>query len=178
MNLGVAPDRNGLVCDADIAALDVFGNLLRTLFAVNFAENAVATASHVRTGPTTPDTPNPYAPVNALDSSRYSYWATDDSVTNATLTLTLPAVARFDVVRLRENIKLGHRVDGFAVDVWQDGDWKEYAKGQSIGACRLIRGPKVQSDRVRLRITQASACPCISDFGLFAMPAALDQKQP
>ena len=178
MNLGVAPDRNGLVCDADIASLDVFGNLLRTLFSVNFAENAVATASHVRAGPSTPDKPNPYAPVNALDSSRYSYWATDDGVTNATLTLTLPAVARFDVVRLRENIKLGHRVDGFAVDVWQDGDWKEYAKGQSIGACRLIRGPKVQSDRVRLRITQASACPCISDVGLFAMPAALDQKQP
>ncbi len=176
MNLGVAPDRDGLVCAADIRSLDVFGNAVRTLFAANFAENAVASASQTRAGQAVPDKPNPYAPANVLDGDRYSYWATDDGVTNATLTLTLPAVTGFDVVRLRENIKLGHRVDGFAVDIWQDGDWKEYAKGQSIGACRLIRGAKVKTDRVRLRVTQASACPCISDFGLFAMPAVLGQN--
>jgi alpha-L-fucosidase len=93
-------------------------------------------------------------------------------VTNATLTLTLPAVSEFNVIRLRENIKLGHRVDAFVIDTWQEGAWREYAKGQSIGACRLFRGPKIKSDRVRLRITQAAACPCISDFGLFLMPAA------
>ena len=79
-------------------------------------------------------------------------------------------------LRLRENIRLGHRVDGFSVDVWEDTHWREYAKGQSIGACRLFRGAKVKSDRVRLRITSASASPCVSDFGLFIMPSALDQK--
>jgi alpha-L-fucosidase len=94
------------------------------------------------------------------------------------LTLTLPARAEFNVVRLRENIKLGQRVDGFAVDTWQNGTWEEYASGQSIGACRLFRGAKVKTDKVRLRITHAAACPCISDFGLFDTPAVLDQKQP
>lgn len=176
MNLGVAPNRDGLVCEADIRSLDAFGNLLHTLFAVNFAENAVATASHTRAWQPVPGQPHPYGAANALDGDRYSYWATDDGVTNATLTLTLPALATFNVVRLRENIKLGHRVDGFAVDVWRDGAWAEYAKGLSIGACRLMLGPKVKSDRVRLRITGASACPCISDVGLFLTPAALEQK--
>jgi alpha-L-fucosidase len=176
MNLGIAPDRNGLVCEADVRALEAFGGVLRTLLAANLASSAVVSASQVRAWQPEPGKTNPYAPLNVLDGDRYTYWATDDGVTNATLTLTLPALAEFNVVRLRENIQLGHRVDGFGVDVWQDGSWKEYASGQSIGACRLLRGAKVRTDRVRLRITRAEACPCISDVGLFAMPAALDQK--
>ena len=175
MNLGVAPNRDGLVCAADIQSLDAFGGLLRTLFASNLASGAVASADHVRAVKTEPGKPSPFAPANVLDNDRYTYWATENAVTNTTLTLTLPAVVEFNVVRLRENIKLGQRVDGFAVEVWQDGTWSEYAKGQSIGACRLIRSAKVKSDRVRLRITSAAACPCISDFGLFSMPAALGQ---
>ena len=172
MNLGVAPDRDGLVCEADIRSLNDFGSLLRTLFATDFARGAGASADKTRTA-AKDDTS--FAPANVLDGDRYTYWATDDGVTNAILTLTLPAVAEFNVVRLRENIKLGHRVDGFAVDTWQDGEWREYAKGQSIGACRLLRGARIKTDRVRLRITAAAACPCISDFGLFLMPAALGE---
>jgi alpha-L-fucosidase len=173
MNLGVAPDRNGRVCEADTRSLEAFGNLLSVLFAVNFAEQATVSASHVRAWEPEPGKTHPYEPARVVDRDRYSYWATDDGVTQATLTLTLPAAVEFDVVRLRENIRLGHRVDGFVVEVWQGQAWKEYAKGQSIGACRLIRGSKVQTDRVRLRITSAAACPCISDFGLFALPATL-----
>jgi alpha-L-fucosidase len=176
MNLGVAPDRSGFVCEADIRSLEAFGNSLRTLFSMNYAAGASVAASHVRAWAPAPDKPHPYAPNNVRDGDRYTYWATDDGVTNATLTLTLPAVAEFNVVRLRENIQLGHRVGGFAVEVWQAGGWAVYAAGQSIGACRLIRGPKVKSDRVRLRITHAAACPCISDVGLFITPPALDQQ--
>jgi len=177
MNLGVAPNRDGLVCEADIRSLDAFGGLLRTLFANDLARGAVATADHVRAALAVDQgDPATYAPSRVLDGDRYSFWSTDDGVTNAILTLTLPAVSEFNVIRLRENIKLGHRVDAFAVDTWQEGAWREYAKGQSIGACRLFWGPKVKSDRVRLRIIQAAACPCISEIGLFAMPAALNSS--
>jgi alpha-L-fucosidase len=176
MNLGIAPNRDGVVCEADVRSLAAFGNLLRTLFAVNYAAGASVAASHVRAWTPDPDKPHPYAPENVRDDNRYTYWATDDGVTNATLTLTLPAVTAFNVVRVRENIQLGYRVDGFAIDVWQAGEWKEYGAGQSIGACRLVRGAKVKSDRVRLRITRAAACPCISDLGLFITPPALEQN--
>jgi len=175
MNLGVAPDRDGLVCAADIRSLDEFGGLLKTLFANDLARGARVTADQVRAAPTAASGGGiaPFAPARVLDGDRYSYWATDDGVTNATLTLTLQSVSEFNVIRLRENIKLGHRVDAFEIDVWQEGEWRGYAKGQSIGACRLFRGPKVKSDRIRLRITQAAACPCISEVSLFVMPAAL-----
>ena len=52
----------------------------------------------------------------------------------------------------------------------ENGTWKEYAKGSAIGACRLIRGPLVTTDKVRIRITKASACPCISEVGIYAEP--------
>ena len=84
---------------------------------------------------------------------------------------------------VHDNIKAGveaiqkmGKENGFAVDVWHAGEWKEYAAGQSIGACRLLRGDKVKSDRVRLRITHTAACPCISDVGLFITPPGIEQK--
>ena len=45
----------------------------------------------------------------------------------------------FSVVRLRENIRLGQRIEAFALDAWTNGDWKEIATATSIGPSRLIR---------------------------------------
>jgi len=103
MNLGVAPDRDGYVCDADIKSLDGFGSLLKSLYSDNFAKGAVVTASAVRSG----DDKISYDAANVIDGDRYTYWATNDDVKQGELILTLPKESEFDVVRLRENIKLG-----------------------------------------------------------------------
>ena len=74
----------------------------------------------------------------------------------------------FNVIRLRESIERGQRVDAFEVDRWVDGDWKTFAKGTSIGACRLIRTEgDIAATRVRLRITQSAAPAVIAEFGLY-----------
>lgn len=171
MNLGIAPDRDGLVCPADAESLQVFGNALRSLFERNLADNAKVEADSVRKSDE--KEAGRFAPENVLDGDRYTYWATDDGVLQGSLTLLLPEVREFDVVRIRENIRLGQRVEGFAVDVWENNGWREYAKGESVGACRLIHGGKVGTDKVRLRITAAAACPCISEFSLYAQNPAL-----
>jgi alpha-L-fucosidase len=75
------------------------------------------------------------------------------------------------VIRLRENIKLGQRVTSFAVDVLQNGTWKEIAAATSIGANRLIRlSQHVIGSQLRLRITGAGASIALSDFALFKEP--------
>jgi alpha-L-fucosidase len=83
--------------------------------------------------------------------------------------------AAFDVVRLREDIRLGQRVDAFAIDAWQDGAWSPIAEGSSIGPRRVIRlnGP-LSTTRVRLRITQAAAIPVLAEFGLYRLAGAED----
>jgi alpha-L-fucosidase len=110
-----------------------------------------------------------FGPQNLLDGDRYSYWSTDDGVTTPTVELTLPDGVRFSVVRLRENIRLGQRIEGFAIDAWGDNDWRTIAAGTSIGPCRLIRVDEpVATNRVRLRVTQSPVCPALSEFALFA----------
>jgi alpha-L-fucosidase len=76
----------------------------------------------------------------------------------------------FNVVRLREYLPLGQRVEAFALDVWKDNNWQEFARGTSIGNCKLVRGKPVTTTKVRLRIIEAPVCPAISEVALFAEP--------
>jgi alpha-L-fucosidase len=106
-----------------------------------------------------------------LDGKRDTYWATPDDVKTPEMAMQLPQRATFNVVNLREHLRLGQRIEAFALDEWRDGQWIEFAKATSIGNRRLIRLAKpVTTDQVRLRITQAAACPAISEFGLYAEP--------
>ncbi len=86
------------------------------------------------------------------------------------LDLVAAASGDFNVVRIREDIRLGQRVDAFAVDVWQSGDWKQLAEGTSIGSCRLIRLPEItRGEKVRLRVLKSSLEPRIAELGLYRL---------
>ncbi len=163
LDLGLAPDRRGMLNERDVASLKAFGDILRKTFAVNLAKGAKLTASNIRG-----KNALKFGPAHLLDNDRYSYWATDDNITTADLTLTLPKPQTFNVIRLRENIKLGQRITVFAVDAFADGKWTEIASATSIGGNRLIRLPQnVTTNKVRLRITGSDACIALSDFGLY-----------
>jgi alpha-L-fucosidase len=105
-----------------------------------------------------------------LDGSKTTYWATDDGVRTASVVLDLGRDASFNVVRIREHLPLGQRVEAVGLDQWQGGDWVEFAAVTSVGSCRLIRGPRITTSRVRLRVTQSPVCPAIAEVGLFAEP--------
>jgi alpha-L-fucosidase len=91
---------------------------------------------------------------------------------NSAFEYSLGREISFDVVRLRENISLGQRVYAFEVECKRGGAWVSVAKATSIGACRLLRLPeRVQTNAVRLRITQAAAKPQVAEFGLFQAKA-------
>jgi alpha-L-fucosidase len=107
-------------------------------------------------------------PANVLDGKRDTYWTTHDAVTTPSLTLDLRREVTFNVVRLREYLPLGQRIEAVALDQWHNGDWVEFANATSIGNCRLVRGPRITTSRVRVRVTQAPVCPAISEVGLFA----------
>ena len=162
MLLNVPPDKRGRIHSIDSASLAEFGHLINQLYATDHAKDAVAMASNVR------GSYKIFGADKVLDKDRYSYWATDDTVRSAELTLQLKTKKLFNVIRLRGNIKLGQRIDDWAVDTWQGGAWKEYAKGTAIGACRLVRGKAVYADKVRIRITKAAASICLSEVGIFS----------
>jgi alpha-L-fucosidase len=135
MILNIPPDRRGHIFEKDSVSLVGFGNLLSDMYAKNLASGAKLPASNIR------GNDSHYAPKYVLDKDRYSYWATDDSVTTPNLILKLKGNQSFDVLRLRENIKLGQRIDDWEIDIMDNGNWKEYAK--------------------------ASVCPCLSEVGIY-----------
>ena len=75
------------------------------------------------------------------------------------------------MVRLREAIRFGQRIDRVAIDGWNGADWRPLAEATSIGPRRLIRLDRpVTAARLRLRVTEASASPVLSEFALFSEP--------
>ena len=161
--LNIPPDRGGQINSHDIRSLKGFRSILDATFAHDFAHHAKIAASNFR------GRDRRFSPENVLDGNRDSYWSTDDSVTNAELVLDFGQPITFNVVRLREYLPLGRRVDAFGLDQWQDGKWIEFAKGQGIGNCRLVRGLPITSSKIRVRFT-GPVCPAISEVGLFAEP--------
>ncbi|GAB2686265.1 alpha-L-fucosidase [Mucilaginibacter koreensis] len=169
LDLGLSPNPQGLLDDEDVNTLREFGRLLRETFAVNLTKGAKISTSNVRGNNAVK-----FGPQALLDDNRYSYWATDNQITTPKLTLQLSSTKTFNIIRLRENIKLGQRIEAFAVDAWQNGAWQQIAEATSIGANRLIRLPKpVTTRRVRLRILKSPVCIALSDFGLYREPVIL-----
>ncbi len=157
--LNVPPDRRGLIHESDQASLRAFGKRKQAIFGQNLADGGKIAASNARNG---------YFAMNLLDGKRETYWATDEGVTTASVTLTFPRPATFDLVRVREAIALGQRIGGFAVDYWEGGSWKRFGSGSSIGMAWILKSEKpVTTDRVRLRITDSAAPIAISEFALF-----------
>lgn len=166
LDLGLSPDRRGLLNDNDVRSLAQFGKIIRETFAVNLAKGATLKASNVRGG-----NKIKFGPHNLLDGDRYSYWATDDKVTTPELVIDLHHNKTFNVIRLRENIKLGQRIEAVAIDAFRDGKWEQIASATSIGGNRLIRlSQPANTSKVRLRIIKSPVCIALSDFGLFKEP--------
>jgi alpha-L-fucosidase len=161
MLLNIPPDQRGKIHDTDIASLREFARLRDAIFADDLARPAGVIASDLR------GQSRHYRPENVLDGDPETYWAPSDGATNADLVLVFQQPVTFNVVRLREYLPLGQRVEGYVLEQWQNGKWEEFARGSSIGNCRLVRGADVTTTRVRFRITQALVCPAISEVGLF-----------
>ena len=169
LDLGLAPNRKGLLDEHDVTSLKEFGLLLQHIFSINLAAGATFTASNIRG-----DNSAQYGPSKLVDNDRYSYWATDDSVTTPQLIIDLGKQTTFNVIRLRENIKLGQRISAFTLEAEEDGKWEQVGAGTSIGANRLIRlQQSMTASRLRLSITGSPVCIALSDFGLFREPEHL-----
>jgi len=163
LDLGLAPNKEGMITYYDRQSLKNFGALLHNTFANNLAKGATFIASNIRGGNS-----KKFGPQFLIDDDRYSYWATDDDVKTPWLVINMHRPKTFDIIRLRENIKIGQRIEAVAVDVWQNGSWEQIATATSIGGNRLIRLPKeITASKVRLRITKSPICIALSDFGLF-----------
>ena len=162
MNLGLAPMPEGILHENDVKSLEAFGRKLTSTFAVNLIDGAKLTASNTRGN----DEVN-FGVQHLLDDDRYSYWASDDAVRQSRIDVVLPSVRDFDLIRLRENIKLGQRIDSVQVEVERNGEWVRLASATSIGSTRLIKLDQVvRASKLRIHLFSPVSV-ALSDLALF-----------
>jgi alpha-L-fucosidase len=163
LDLGIAPDRRGLLHEADVKSLAGFGDRLARIFSDDFAPKAKLTVTNTRGNDT-----RAFGVSKLTDGDRYSYWATDDAVTQAAVELVWSSPQTFDLIRLREDIRLGQRIDSVAIDVYDGTTWTTAGTATSIGACRLVRFDRaVTANKLRVRIISSPVCPALSEIGVF-----------
>lgn len=162
--LNIPPDRRGLIPDVDAERLREFGRVIGDTYRRDLASSATARASNVRGNAAA------FAASRVNDGNGSTYWATDDAVTTATVDLEWPAAITADRVVLQEAIALGQRVEGWTIHAQIDGAWKAVAQGTTVGRKRIARFEPVATQRIRVEITRARACPTLAAVGVFRAP--------
>ena len=159
--LNVPPDRRGIFHEKDVKSLHGFKDLLKKEFAVNLAKNAKATSSSFR-GNT-----KAFSAGNITDGNKNSYWATNDDITSGSFEINLAKTAAIKYILLQEYIKLGQRVKSFTVEVWKDNAWQKVADGTTIGYKRILKIDPVNTQKIKVNIKGAKACPVISNMEIY-----------
>ncbi|MBX3361280.1 MAG: alpha-L-fucosidase [Phycisphaeraceae bacterium] len=164
--LNIPPDRRGLIHENDIASLTEFRRILDATFEEDLLRGSFIGSQSVRSADDAR-----FAPANLLDNDPETYWATPDGITAAAVEVTLPERRTIDVIKLREHIRLGQRIESFAVDYWAGGQWIEFAQGTTIGPRRILRTERITTDRLRLRITGCRGDAIVlADFSAYCRP--------
>jgi alpha-L-fucosidase len=159
--LNIPPDRRGLLHENDVQALSGWKKILDEAFSHNLALNRKAVADQVR------GNHRQYAAGNVTDGDKETYWATDDDVTRAAVTIDLNEKKEIKYIFVQEYIKLGQRVRTFDVEVEKDGEWEKVATSTTIGYKRILRLDPVTTSKVRISITGARACPLLSNIEIY-----------
>lgn len=152
-------DREGLIHPTDSAnAVNFYKNVEKQL-AHNLLSNIIPKVSDERGGK--------YSAKSITDGKYDTYWATNDSITTATIEFDLSQPEKINRMLIQEYIPLGQRVKSFIIEYNKDGEWlpvKLNEETTTIGYKRLLRFETVSTDKLRLRVTDARACLCINNI--------------
>jgi alpha-L-fucosidase len=102
-----------------------------------------------------------------VDGDGQTSWRAPAGLRTPTIEIGLGEVRRFDRLMIQENFRNGQRVEAFCLEVPSGTEWREIARGTTIGYKRLLRFPPVDASRVRVRILAARAEPEIAELGLY-----------
>ena len=164
--LNIPPNQDGVFDEKDIRRLYEFAAYRDTLYREDLALGAKVSGPAL-----SPD----YACHHLTDGLETSSWASDAELP-IQLELDLGSPKTFDVIELREDLKLGQRIAAFHVQVELDGVWQEFGSGYTVGYKRLLRGSVVEVQKIRVTITEAQALPLLTKISLYKTPT-LSKKE-
>jgi alpha-L-fucosidase len=159
--LGIAPDRRGLLPDADVKRLAEFGSALRNRYGANLIAK-----QHLR---------NP-ATDAALDGDPDTFWSAPSGSHHAMLEADFSHPVTFNRSMVMEWLNLGQRVEHYRLEAWDGRNWKTLAEAHALGHKKIDSFPEVTTTRVRLNILASSSEAHIREFQLFKVVDRPDSK--
>ncbi|TKG91961.1 alpha-L-fucosidase [Puteibacter caeruleilacunae] len=160
-------DKRGLIHERDVEQVMKLAKTLKADFAKDLVKNGDAEASNERGGS------SKYAAELTLDGDKETYWATDDTVKEASLTISFDEPTEFNRFLVQEYIKLGQRIQEFTVEAMVDGKWQTIAEETTVGYKRILRLPTVKATKIRFNVVRSKACPLISNIEVFNAPRVM-----
>lgn len=152
--LGVAPDRRGLLPDADVRRLTEFGTTIHQRYGTNLVAK-----NHV-----------PDSSTNAaLDSDTDSFWSAPAGSHSAILAVNFTHPVTFDHSLIMEWLGDGQHVEHYRIEGWTEGQWVTLAEGHAIGHEKIDSFPAVTTTRLRLNILSSTSQAHIREFQVFNM---------
>ena len=162
-------DDRGLIHEIDAANVIEWQKTIEADLAENLLLNAKSVkASNVR------GNASRYDAQKTNDKDKETYWATDDGVNKANIVIEFNEAITFNRFLVQEYIKLGQRVKAFTLEAETgNGTWNEIASETTIGYKRILRLPNTTTKKIRFTVTDAKACPTISNIELYNAPQLL-----
>ena len=174
--LNIPPDKSGSLPTASVNALKNMGNLLTSRLGTDLAQDAHIEVSEVRAAGERRN----YQAENMTDGDKNTYWATNDGVTSATITLTWDEPKTLRYVELMEYIAKGQRVKRWKIETSADGtNFTQRATSiqtTTVGYKRIVPlngstsnsyGTGFQAKALRITIEDSRACPLISKLAVY-----------
>jgi alpha-L-fucosidase len=152
--LGIAPDRHGLLPEADVRRLSEFGQALQQ----RYGDAANLAAGHGKADAKS---------AAALDNDASSYWIVTEA-NRGILEIDLGRAVTIDRALTMERLDEGQHVRGYAIQAWDGSRWKTLAKAQAIGHMKIDKFAPVTARRLRLHIYSSVGTASIREFKLFA----------
>lgn len=162
MLLNFPVDRNGLINPIDSANAVNFHKRILQELSNNLFAGIKPKVTDERGGK--------YSAKAVTDGNYDTYWATKDGVTSADIEFTLPKADRVNRMMIQEYIPQGQRVKSFIVEFHERSQWLPVTLDEettTVGYKRLLRFKTVDTDKLRVRFTEARGPLCISNIEAF-----------
>jgi alpha-L-fucosidase len=162
--LGLAPDRRGLLPEADVKRLEEFASAIRQ----RYGRNLMADEKRVRTQDTVEA---------ALDSDQATFWSAPAGSHHAAIEASFTTPITFDHALTMEWLNDGQHVEHYRIERWDGTHWTAVAEGHAIGHKRIDSFAPVTASRIRLNILSSSAAAEIREFQVFNIGSTSRQER-
>lgn len=150
--LNVPPDRRGRIHPSDSAALAGFQALRGTFYQNDLTGRYQLTVSSKRKS---------FSPSFLFDGDRSTYWAASDDDAAPQILLESRQPVSFNCIVLEEYLEAGQRIGTFVVEAGENGNYREIARGTTVGRKRILQFPRQNAASLRIRFTGVKDVPAL-----------------